>query len=112
MATEAAEVRDRLKAAYTRAEDRAAAAEAAATNASPVATGSLAATTAMEGDMGSGIIDVHAVGAVVAARRAAAAGAAGAAMDAERARGQLERSSNALDLACYLRDAALSFLQE
>lgn len=42
------------------------------------------------------------------ARRAAAA----AAMDVDRASMQVERASNALDLACFLRDAALSFLQK
>lgn len=33
-------------------------------------------------------------------------------MEVDRVTGQLGRASTAVDLACYLRDAALSFLQE
>lgn len=93
MAQEAKEVRDRLKADLARAEAHA----TALTN----GTGGEDAEAGAAGGGGGGSVSG---GGGDAERRAL--------LEVDRVTGQLGRASTAVDLACFLRDAALSFLQE
>ncbi|CAM9878639.1 unnamed protein product, partial [Ectocarpus fasciculatus] len=99
MAEEAKEVRDRLKANLARAEANASALEGAR------------GAAASEGAAGGG-------GAPGGAGRGSGAGGGDdvglrrALMEVDRATNQLARAATAVDMACFLRDAALSFLQE
>lgn len=101
MAEEAKDVRDRLKANLARAEahtadlEGAAAAAAASTEGGAVAGG---------GGSSGGMAGARGGGDDVGLRRAL--------MDVDRATNQLSRASTAVDMACFLRDAALSFLTE
>lgn len=105
MAREAKEVRDRLKEDLTRAEANAAAIGAAS---APVTRSS-----------SSGETDVAACASGAAAGVGAGTAVAGggeverrALIEVDRLTGQVARAASAVDLACFLRDAALSFLQE
>ena len=110
MASEAKEVRDRLKVDLARAEAEAAAVGAGSARVTrssssadvDVATGPAGTAT------GSG------TGAVTGAATAVGGGDAErrTLIEVDRVAGQVARASTALDLACFLRDAALSFLQE
>ncbi|CAN0407516.1 unnamed protein product [Ascophyllum nodosum] len=110
MASEAKEVRDRLKVDLARAEAEAAAVGAGSARVTrssssadvDVATGPAGTAT------GSG------AGAVTGAATAVGGGDAErrTLIDVDRVAGQVARASTALDLACFLRDAALSFLQD
>ncbi|CAM9966821.1 unnamed protein product [Ectocarpus fasciculatus] len=99
MAEEAKEVRDRLKANLARAEANASALEGAR------------GAAASEGAAGGG-------GAPGGAGRGSGAGGGDdvglrrALMEVDRATNQLARAATAVDMACFLRDAALSFLQD
>ncbi|CAN0227050.1 unnamed protein product, partial [Scytosiphon promiscuus] len=113
MADEAKEVRDRLKADLARAEAHAAELESG--GAGPgAAAGTAAGTAAVTGEGGG-------AGAPGGARSGGGGGAGGgsdevalrrALMAVDRATNQLSRASTAVDMACFLRDAALSFLQD
>lgn len=99
MAEEAKEVRDRLKANLARAETNATALESArGAAAGESAGGGGAPGGAGRGSGGGGNGDD------VGLRRAL--------MEVDRATNQLARAATAVDMACFLRDAALSFLQE
>ena len=100
MAEEAKEVRDRLKANLAAAETAAAAVERDAAAVASAESGAVAG-----GAGGSG---------GVAGGRAAGddGGVRKALMAVDRATNQLTRASTAVDMACFLRDAALSFLTE
>lgn len=112
MAEEAKEVRDRLKADLARVEARAAALEsggaavAAATPATTPAGAESGVTVGAGGSGGGGSVPGRARGGGDEAvlRRALA--------DVDKATNQLARAATAVDMACFLRDAALSFLQE
>ena len=99
MAEEAKEVRDRLKANLADAEAYAAAQESAAAAAS-------AESGAVVGGGGSsgGAAGGRGGGDDASVRKAL--------MGVDKAANQLARASTALDMACFLRDAALSFLTE
>lgn len=111
MALEAKEVRDMLKANLVHAEARAKALsladgvppeekEAAAGGAAAAA----ATATSVAGGGGGGVGGVPGVVRSDAGRRAL--------MDMDRVTAQLGRAAAGVDMACFLRDAALSFLQE
>lgn len=100
MAEEAKEVRDRLKADLAHAEAHAAALESAAA-APPSDSG------AVVGGAGGG-----SSGGVAGARAGGDDGVRKALIAVDKATNQLARASTALDMACFLRDAALSFLTE
>ena len=91
MAEEAKEVRDRLKVNLAEAEAHATALERAAAEASAAESGPVVGGGAA-GDDGTAV------------RKALVA--------VDKAANQLARASTALDMACFLRDAALSFLTE
>ncbi|CAN0481275.1 unnamed protein product, partial [Ectocarpus sp. 12 AP-2014] len=95
MAEEAKEVRDRLKANLARAETNASALEGARGAAAGEVVGGGAPGGAGRGSGG---------GDDVGLRRAL--------MEVDRATNQLARAATAVDMACFLRDAALSFLQD
>lgn len=103
MAEEAKEVRDRLKANLARTEADAAALESAAAAAAAAASAERAAVGG-GGGSSSGVAGGRGGGDDVVVRRAL--------MDVDRATNQLARASTAVDMACFLRDAALSFLTE
>lgn len=97
MADEAKEVRERLKADLAQAEAHAAELESAAAGAAGDGGVPGAARAGGGGGAGGGSDDV---------------GLRRALMAVDRATNQLSRASTAVDMACFLRDAALSFLQE
>lgn len=108
MAEEAKEVRDRLKADLARVEARVAALEhggAAAAAAAIAAGAESGAIVGASGSVGGGVPGgARAGGDDVALRRALS--------EVDKAANQLARAATAVDMACFLRDAALSFLQE
>ncbi len=108
MADEAKEVRDRLKADLAAAEAHAAALErgAAAAGAaeSGVVVGGGAAGGSGSGGGGGGANGGRGGGDDAGLRRAL--------MEVDRATNRLARAATAVDMACFLRDAALSFLLE
>ncbi|CAN0476987.1 unnamed protein product, partial [Ectocarpus sp. 12 AP-2014] len=95
MAEEAKEVRDRLKANLARAEANA---------------------SALEGARGAAAGEVGGGGAPGGAGRGSGGGddmgLRRALLEVDRATNQLARAATAVDMACFLRDAALSFLQD
>lgn len=101
MAEEAKEVRDRFKANLARAEADAAALESAA-----AAAATSAESRAVVGGGGSsgGTAGGRGGGDDMGLRKAL--------MSVDKATTQLVRASTAVDMACFLRDAALSFLTE
>lgn len=110
MAQEAKEVRDMLKANLAHAEARAKALSLAdgvppedgEATAGGAAAGAASATSVAGGGGGAG--SVSGVVRSDAVRRAL--------MDVDRVTAQLGRAAAGVDMACFLRDAALSFLQE
>lgn len=106
MAREAKEVRDRLKGDLARAEANAAAIGAAS---APVTRSSSSGETdVMAGASGA----AAGVGAGAAVAGGGGDDARRALIEVDRLTGQEARAASAVDLACFLRDAALSFLQE
>lgn len=108
MAEEAKEVRDRLKADLARVEAHAAALEKGGSAAAATAAGTESTSAVGSGGSagGGGSAPGGARGGVddVALRRAQS--------EVDKATNQLARAATAVDMACFLRDAALSFLQE
>lgn len=111
MAQEAKEVRDRLKADLASAEAHAAALESGTTVAASSSTSDIAGSAA-EADEDQAVST--AVVLVTGGEKGEVDGLVkrAAMMAVDRITGQLGRASTAVDMACFLRDAALSFLQE